>query len=236
MCWECDLSADHSPSDFHIDDKRGQNIEEITHGFKWQANDYSCYTNCIYNILHELARAHNCTAIALSEQTINELCRSTNRFLGPRLGSVVSNMNAVLKKWEYVAAERSAQTHTDLVGTMTNPEYSFPIVGLSYDYLIDRQAVKVDEARNSPVDHCTIVLCSGEVETVIYDPFEGLSKKMQVQREEQGMPKGTYMIPTSRFLRYWEKASDPAWMFWVQHKPTGRASAKSPALESYAKP
>ena len=216
-----------------VDDKRGQDIEYVTRAFKFQPTRYSCYTNCIYNILHELSRAHNCTAIALSEQAINRLCRSTNRLLGPKLEVVVPNITAELKQWGYIAVERSGQRYPDLTSILKDKETSYPIVGLSYDYLVYREAVR----RNGepiPPDHATIVLCSDETETVIYDPYEGLSKRMQLQRQEQGMPRGTYMLPTARFLSYWEQASDPAWMFWIQHKPPARASAKSPSLESYS--
>jgi hypothetical protein len=154
--------------------------------------------------------------------------------LGPKLEAVVPDMTAALREWGYIAVERSGQKYADLTGILTDPETSFPMVGLSRDYLVYRQAVKQDGLSN-PIDHVVIVLSSGGTETVIYDPYEGLSKKMQLQRQDQGMPKGTYTFATARFLSYWERASEPAWMFWVQHKPSGRASAKSPSLESYSK-
>jgi len=141
-------------------------------------------------------------------------------------------MTAALREWGYIAVERSGQKHADLTGILTDSETSFPMVGLSRDYLVYRQAVKQD---GNPIDHVVIVLSSGGIETVIYDPYEGPSKTMQLQRQDQGMPKGTYMLATARFLSYWEQASEPAWMFWVQHKPSGRATAKSPSLESYSK-
>jgi hypothetical protein len=154
--------------------------------------------------------------------------------LGPKLEAVVPNMTAALREWGYIAVERSGQKYADLTDILTNLETSFPMVGLSRDYLVHRQAVKQDGVSN-PVDHVVIVLCSGGTETLIYDPYEGLSKKMQLQRQNQGMPKGTYMLATARFLSYWEQASEPSWMFWVQRKPSGRTSAKSPSLESYSK-
>lgn len=169
----------------------------------------------------------------MPEHPINRLCRSTNRLLGPKLEVVVPNMTAALREWGYIAVERSGQRHADLAGILTDSETSFPMVGLSHDYLVYRRAVQRNGLSN-PIDHVVIVLCSGGTETVIYDPYEGLSRMMQLQRQDQGMPRGTYMLPTARFLSYWEQASDPAWMFWVQHKPSGRASAKSPSLESYS--
>ena len=216
-----------------VDGKRGQDIAVVTRDFKYQATRMSCYTNCVHNVLRDLATAHNCAAIALSERDITRLLRD-RELLGPQLADVVPRMSGHLKKWGYAANETWDRSHNQLTEVLRDAHSSFPCVGLSYHYLTDRKAVK-DEGISNPPDHVVIVLFSDELETIVYEPFEGFSKQMQDERLAQKMPKGTYLMATGRFLSYWDSASDASWMFWVYRLPSSRESTKSPRLDSFTK-
>ncbi|MCJ7506156.1 hypothetical protein MUP05_06785 [Candidatus Bathyarchaeota archaeon] len=218
-----------------IDGKLGADVGLIVDHFKFQPTPSSCYPNCIYNILGDLSRRHNSTAIRLSETKINRICQNKG-FLGPRPEVVVRNLNGEIRRLGYIAQESVRTSYARLGGVLADTESSFPTIGVSYDYLLDRGAVAPLDDAIEPPDHAVIVLSSNANETVIFDPYTGMSRKMQQQGEQQGLPRGAYMVVTPRILHHWQKAVFPSWMFWVRRSPPSPSeSTISPRLDSYQK-
>ncbi len=174
--------------------------------------------------------------IGLSETKINRLCQN-RQYLGPKLEVVVRNLNDEIGKLGYIAEENFRTTYTKLGSVLADRESSYPIIGVSYDYLLDRGAISPLNGSIEPPDHAVIVLFSDANETVIYDPYEGISRKMQLQSQQQGLPRGTFMVVTPRILQYWQQAIFPSWMFRVRRRnpPSSRESTISSRLESYLK-
>lgn len=220
-----------------IDGKRGTDVGLIVSHFKFQPNISSCYPNCIYNILDDLSRAHNSSAIRLAEAKINQICQN-RPFLGPKLEVVVPNLNDQIGKWGYTAQENFRTSYSRMTSVLSDLECSYPMIGLSYGYLLERGAVAPLNKSMEPPDHVVIVLSSDASETVIYDPYEGLSRRMQLQSQQQGLPRGAFMMVTPRLLEHWQQALFPSWMFWVRRK-TMLSPSKSTILsrlDSYSKP
>jgi len=214
------------------DGKRGQSIDSIANHFKSQPTPNSCYTNCIYNILDELSRNDASPQIGLSESRINDICRSKEPF-GPKPEAVVPNLNTELKKWGYRTYETLRTSYSRLVGILTDDKSSFPIIGLSYDYLVDRKVFEPFTGGYAPPDHTVVVLSCDSSDVIFFDPFQGLSAVMQ--RQSQGLGKGVSLLPTPRALDYWQRAVFPSWAFWVSRVKGVSASdrTKSSALETY---
>ncbi|MCX6659152.1 MAG: hypothetical protein NTX81_02045 [Candidatus Bathyarchaeota archaeon] len=219
-----------------IDGKQGIDVSLVLDHFKFQPNPNSCYTNCIYNILQDLSRTHNSTTIRLSESKINRICQNKGD-LGPRLAVVVRNLNGEIRRLGYIAQESFRVSYDRMGRVLADKESSYPIIGLFYSYLLDRGAVEpLDDDSIEPPDHAVIVLSSNDSETMIFDPYAGISRKMQQQSNQQGLPKGAYIVPTPRILQYWEKASFSSWMFWVSRSlPSTNESIISTQLDSYSK-
>lgn len=186
--------------------------------------------------MEDLSRAHNSPEIGFSESKINRISQN-RQLLGPKLEVVVRNLNDEIVKWGYMAHENFRTSYTRLTEVVGDVESSYPIIGLSYDYLVDRGAVDSPNGSYEPPDHAVIVLSSNANETIIYDPYEGMSRKMQLQSQQQGLPRGAYMVVTPRLLKYWQEAGFPSWMFWVRRRtpPSQSKSTISSRLDSYSK-
>ena len=88
---------------------------------------------------------------------------------------------------------------------------SYPIVGLSHEYLRNER----DYRKDNDADHTVIILRStGEV-TVVYDPFESIVP--MPSRRNQNLGTGMVALKTSDFITYWKGASvSTSWCLWIR--------------------
>jgi hypothetical protein len=212
----------------HLDGKKGQDISEITRYFKFQVSSNSCYTTCIFNVLKDLAASHDCPAIGFSEQKVNKLCGYREPF-GPKPSLVVPNLNGALRGLGYVVREQLPARYDRLVKILADTESSYPLIGLAYQYLVDRDAAE-DLGIPSPPDHTVIVLSCNPTETIIFDPFDARSRAMQKSSDRIG--RGLYLIATTQMTDYWVRAIFSSWAFWVHRE--SEESAKNMRLERYS--
>jgi len=211
----------------HLDSKRGEDITEITVGFKIQALANTCYTTCIFNVLKNLASSHDSPAIGLPEHQVNKLCSYKENF-GPKLAIVVPKLNRELRQLGYAVRERSPTTYDAMLKVLEDQESSYPVIGLCYQYLLDHNAAEPLDIP-SPPDHTVIVLSSSSTETVIFDTFDARIRNAQGNPDRIG--RGIYVIPTTKLMEYWEKASFTSWMFWVRKESKERI--RTLRLEKY---
>ncbi len=218
-----------APSAPHLDGKKSTDVATITSHFKFQALSNSCYPTCIFNVLKALAISHDYSAIGFSQQRVDKLCGYKQPF-GPKLSLVVPNLNKALRSFGYAVYEQVPTTYDGLVKVLGDQESSYPIIGLSYQYLLDRNAVEDLDIPNPP-DHTVIVLSCNPAETIIFDTYDARIRTMQGQSDRIG--RGLYLIPTSQMTAYWEKAVFGPWAFWVRRRT--KESTKSTRLEEYGK-
>jgi hypothetical protein len=179
-------------------------------------------------VLKELAVSHDCPAIGFSEQKVNRLCGYKEPF-GPKPSLVVPNLNRALRGLGYAVREQLPTRYDGLVKILMDQESSYPLIGLAYQYLVDRDAAE-DLGIPSPPDHTVIVLSCNPAETVIFDPFDARSRAMQTHPDRIG--RGIYLTATSQMTEYWGRAIFGSWAFWVRRE--SEESAKSMRLEQYS--
>jgi hypothetical protein len=93
--------------------------------------------------------------------------------------------------------------YAGLVKIIGDRESSYPLIGFSYQYLVNRRAAQKLNIANPP-DHVVIVLACNQSDTIIFDPFDARSRAMQASSGRIG--RGLYLMATSVMTRYWENA------------------------------
>ena len=205
------------------DDKVNRVIDDITKHFKYQANPNTCEPNGIYNILHELGDRHGRKDIQFTEARVDQICGYKHP-IGINVRVVVPNLNQALKGTGYTVHDRVRSSFPNLRSVLTDTSCSFPLAGLSFEYLRDIHGY----GRTDGSDHVVIVFKASDVNVAVYDPFEGLNPSMR--RANQGYGKGVVVLPTSEFLTYWEDAIvSTSWMLWIR-----KETIKEPTIESFA--
>jgi len=165
----------------------------------------------------------------MTEKKINEICKF-KQFIGPKLAVVVKNLNAELRKYRFEAREKQGASYDELMGILKDRNASYPIIGLSYEYLetevlqVRLQVQNRDSYEQMP-DHAAIVLASDDSDTVLYDPYASHSKR---RKQDPLLSEGIVRRPTPRVLAYWEKALFSDWMLWIR-----RLTGKEPDLTTY---
>jgi hypothetical protein len=193
-----------------IDEKTGRIIGDITRPFKLQPNNSSCETTCITDILHEMALRFTDPDLNFPLQKVNDICGYRNN-VGPRMIVVVPNLKKALKVFRYSVDEKVGTSHTRMRAILVDQSCSYPVVGLSHEYLRNER----DYRKDNDADHTVIVLRStGEI-TVIYDPFESIVPMSS--RKNQNLGKGVVALKTSDFITYWKGASvSTSWTLWIR--------------------
>jgi hypothetical protein len=193
-----------------IDEKTGRIIGDITKPFKLQPNNSSCETTCVTDILHELASRFEDPDLNFPLQKVNDICGYRNN-VGPRIIVVIPNLRKALKAFRYYADDKVGTSHTRLRSVLVDKGCSYPIVGLSHEYLRNER----DYRKENDADHTVIVLRStGEI-TVVYDPFESIVP--MPSRRNQNLGKGVVALKTSDFITYWKGASvSTSWSLWIR--------------------
>lgn len=210
------------PTPLLTDDKTNRVIDDIVKRFKYQANPNSCEPTCIYNVLHELGDRDDRRDIQFSETRINQICGYKHP-IGPNVRVIIPNLNKALGRTGYTARDRVRSTFDNLRSVLTDQSCSYPLLGLSYEYLRNEH----DYRRSDGSDHVVIVFKANDLSFALYDPFEGLRPSMR--RANLGYGKGIVVIPTTDILDYWENASvSTSWMLWVR-----KETIKTPTLEDY---
>lgn len=194
--------------------KTGELISNICGAFKYQSNPNSCYTTCIYNILHEVGIRFSNNDVRIPEARVNKLCGFRD-FRGPVLDIVVPNLNKVLRPLGYEAHENRRQRFDDLSKRVRDNDASYPMIGLAYSYLISELKLRAPSQINEPPDHVVVVLECNPEETLMFDPYQGMIRRAPKSDEEA---RGIVVLSTPRLLEYWNSSQDPSWMFWVERK------------------
>ncbi|MHB8568091.1 MAG: hypothetical protein ACYC7D_15920 [Nitrososphaerales archaeon] len=194
-----------------VSGKTGMPLSSITTGFKYQSLPNSCYTTGIYNILHDLCIRHAIPGLGLPESRVNKICNYRD-VLGPKLDSIVPNLNHALLQMSYTSFEKSRRKYDDLANTTKNPWSSYPLVSLSFSYLLKEQLVNEKALYGDP-DHVVIVLSCDQSSVFFFDPYEGFIRR---PRTKNSIGRGVASLSTPKFLQYWDSASDPSWIFWIE--------------------
>jgi hypothetical protein len=220
-----ELLANPAPV-YLVDSKTRRFLNDVTQQWKFQSIPMSCYPTCIHNILTELAQRNGTPEILLSEKRVNDLCRF-KPYSGPQCEVVVQNINSVIRQNGYRAYESSRSSHDLLRKILEDETCSYPIVGFSYKYLeTELQVAYPPKARENP-DHVVTMLMDDGASSAFFDPYLTIRHNPRVVQQSQG--RGVMILPTGRVTDdYWNGASDPSWMFWIQWD-----RSKSTRLETF---
>lgn len=110
--------------------------------------------------------------------------------------------------------EAIRSTYKQLSTILSDPERSYPLVGVSAQYLIREHGFDELNEQSTPPDHVVIAMYSDKDRTAVFDPFMAFSRKKQ--KLDNGFGKGIVVLPTSQFLADWESATFNSWSFWVE--------------------
>jgi hypothetical protein len=143
-------------------------------------------------------------------QRVNEICGYRNN-VGARMIVVIPNLRKALGAFACSAEEKVGTSHNRLRSVLVDKGCSYPIVGLSHEYLRNER----DYRSQNDSDHTVIVFRStGEI-TVVYDPFESIVP--MPSRKNQNLGRGVVALKTSDFITYWKGASvSTAWSLWIR--------------------
>ena len=117
---------------------------------------------------------------------------------------------------------RTGASRINLVRVIKEKGCSFPLVGLSHEYMRDER----DYRGENDADHAVVMFRCSDAITIVYDPFEAVSPAMK--RRNEGYGRGVVPMHTWKFLDYWRLASvSRNWMCWVE-----AATVKNETLQS----
>lgn len=198
-----------TPQDL-VEGKTSKSVGVITERFQLQHNPNSCETTCITNILHNLGDSLSDGRLNLPLARVNRICGYKNpRGVAP--DKLVPNLKKALLPLGYNAIEKPDSSRNNLNRIIAESGCSFPVVGLSHEYLRDER----DYRGENDSDHAVIMLKCADQVSLIYDPFEHASPAMA--RKDQGLGRGVVAMHTWKFLDYWRLASvSRNWMLWIE--------------------
>ena len=195
-----------------MEEKTQKVMGAITDDFQIQHNPNSCDPTCVANVLHQMADSLQDDHLRIPLHKVNKICGYKNpRGVIPE--KLVPNLRRALRPLGYNPVERFGATRTMLNRVIMEKGCSFPIVGLSHEYMREERDYRGD----NDADHSVILLKCGEQVSIVYDPFESISPSME--RREQGLGRGVVALFTYKFLEYWKLASVASnWMLWIERQ------------------
>lgn len=204
-----------------VEEKTGKSVGVITEHFQIQHEPNSCETTCVTNILHYMGDTVPDPRLKMSLARVNKICGYRNP-IGVPPDKLIPNLRKALRPLGYNAVERMGASRNALNRVIAEKGCSFPVVGLSHEYLREERDYRGD----NDSDHAVIMLKCTDRLSLIYDPFEAVSPAMA--RRDQGLGKGVVALHTYRFLDYWKLAQvSRNWTMWIE-----RATVKNETLDS----
>ena len=189
-------------------------MTDIIRGFKFQSQRDDCWSVCIHNVLEELADRLDEPVFRQSEARLNKAMGygSGMGALGIRLDRVRPNVNRLIEASGYGLVEQAGVGFDGLVVNIKSEELSYPVAGLSSQYLSDKPRgarLRIEGDLAEAVDHTCIVLAADSSNVTIFDPLERFS----------GSGKGSdgiISLSTPSFLSYWSRASvEREWLMYA---------------------
>lgn len=207
------------------DGKTGRLLSEITSKFKYQSNANTCLPNGLYNILNEISRRLECPDIGFSEEKINKITLYKYP-VGPISRLAIPNLNKKIKPHNFIGYDKPNLNFKKMINVLKDKKCSYPLLDFPYRYLVEKGAIKQSGNLSGFPDHVVILLFSDDDNTIIYDPYMGISSSMRRNNDDLG--KGIVCLSTSEALSYWEDAFDSSCMIWIK-----RETNTSEALDKY---
>jgi hypothetical protein len=189
-------------------------ISEIIKNFKFQSQTDDCWAVCIHNVLEELAARTENPALKQSESNLNKAMGYGGKMgaLSIRVGRVRPNLNRLLEPLGYRIEEEKGVTLQGLARNLAKESTSYPIAGLSYEYLRKKKSTLRLRIEGEPpvgFDHAVVVLKVDSNEVVFFDPLERFS------RGGKGND-GLITLGAPTYLAYWSHASvEKEWMMYA---------------------
>ncbi len=191
---------------------------ELIKGFKFQSRRDDCWAVCIHNILKELSERVDKPAICIGESKLNRAMGYGGGYgaLSIRIDRVAPNINKQLKSLGYELQERTDVGFDKLVSNLASQGLSYPIAGLSYEYLRSKRTtpeIAFEEQIPEGIDHAVVVFEANQADVTVFDPMERFGKAGKGGD-------GIITLTTPRFLSLWSSASvDREWLMYISPIP-----------------
>ena len=193
-------------------------IPDLVKGFKFQSRRDDCWAVCIHNMLKELSERVDRPALSIGEAKLNRAMGYGGGYgaLSIRIDRVAPNVNKQLRPLGYEIQERSNVGFDKLVSNLASEGLSYPIAGLSYQYLRSKRSTAEtlfqDEIPEG-IDHSVVVLEVNQTNVTAFDPMERFGKAGKGSD-------GIITLTTPSFLSLWSSASvDREWLMYVSPIP-----------------
>jgi len=194
-------------------------INSIWESFQPQHSYDDCLPCNLLNIINDYGkRMKHISAfldknkLSITKNHINTICDYEEGIDCTRGGDFRGRLNDFLSAYNLMIEinEGSFSDFQKLVAVFLNNKYSYPIVGLSPEYLNDIGVNHESQNAQYQWDHIIIILGTDEQNIYFYDSFI----KMMMSRGS--LMERKYSISQTKFYSYWSNATFPNWIGYVK--------------------